>query len=110
MAHARATKTQAMARAVISRRLEWSEALESYSPWSCPGPALTAQRESSTIANVAGRKEARSTAAPDFYVGPWLAEPARNLLRDRTTSRHLEPQVMDLLVFLANTAGRVVSK
>ena len=30
--------------------------------------------------------------------------------RTATTVRHLEPQVMDLLVFLANTGGRVVSK
>jgi DNA-binding winged helix-turn-helix (wHTH) protein len=59
---------------------------------------------------VASRKEARSTATPDFHVGPWLAQPARNLIRDRTVTRHLEPQVMDLLVFLANTGGRVVSK
>jgi DNA-binding winged helix-turn-helix (wHTH) protein len=59
---------------------------------------------------VASRTEARSTATPDFYVGPWLAQPARNLISDRTITRHLEPQVMDLLVFLANTGGRVVSK
>ena len=59
---------------------------------------------------VASRKEARSTATPDFHVGPWLAQPARNLIRAQAIARHLEPQVMDLLVFLANTGGRVVSK
>ena len=59
---------------------------------------------------MASRKEARSIATPDFHVGPWLVQPARNLIRDRTITRHLEPQVMDLLVFLANTGGRVASK
>ncbi|HEU4691432.1 MAG TPA: winged helix-turn-helix domain-containing protein [Vicinamibacterales bacterium] len=59
---------------------------------------------------MASRKEARSTATHDFCVGPWLAQPALNLIRDRTVTRHLEPQVMDLLVFLSNTGGRVVSK
>jgi DNA-binding winged helix-turn-helix (wHTH) protein len=59
---------------------------------------------------VAGRNEARSVATPDFYVGTWLAQPARNLISHSTAARRLEPQVMDLLVFLAATAGRVVSK
>jgi DNA-binding winged helix-turn-helix (wHTH) protein len=59
---------------------------------------------------VASRKEARSTVTSDFYVGPWLAHSARNLICDRAITRHLEPQVMDLLVFLSNTGGRVVSK
>jgi DNA-binding winged helix-turn-helix (wHTH) protein len=59
---------------------------------------------------VASRKEARVSATADFHVGPWLAQPARNLIRNYATTRHLEPQVMDLLVFLANTGGRVVSK
>ena len=52
----------------------------------------------------------RSPAAPDFHIGSWLAQPTRNLIRDGVTVRHLEPQVMDLLVFLAGSAGRVVSK
>ena len=56
------------------------------------------------------RKEARSTALPDFYVGRWLVQPALNLIRDAGTVRHLEPQMMDLLAFLATTGGRVVSK
>jgi DNA-binding winged helix-turn-helix (wHTH) protein len=54
-------------------------------------------------------REARSTT-PDFHIGGWLAQPARNLISDPTITRHLEPQVMDLLVFLAHAAGRVVSK
>jgi DNA-binding winged helix-turn-helix (wHTH) protein len=52
----------------------------------------------------------RSTAAPDFHIGRWLAQPTRNLIRHNETERRLEPQVMDLLVFLAGSAGRVVSK
>ena len=54
--------------------------------------------------------EARTTATSDFHVGPWLVRPARNLLTDRAITRRLEPQVMDLLVFLAQSSGRVVSK
>jgi len=37
-------------------------------------------------------------------------QPTLNLIRDGVTVRHLEPQVMDLLVFLAATGGRVVSR
>ena len=59
---------------------------------------------------MASRTEARSTATPDFRIGRWTAQPARNLISDAVTTRHLEPQVMDLLVFLANTGGRVVAK
>ena len=54
--------------------------------------------------------KARSTATPDFHVGRWLAQPPRNLILNGGIARHLEPQVMDLLVFLANSGGRVVSK
>ena len=71
---------------------------------------MTGPRRWSTIRDVAGRPEAHSAAAPDFYIGPWLAQPARNLISSSTTARRLEPQVMDLLVFLAATAGRVVPK
>lgn len=59
---------------------------------------------------VASRKEVRSPAPPEFHVGGWLAQPTLNIIRDGSTSRRLEPQVMDLLVFLATTGGRVVSK
>ena len=54
--------------------------------------------------------KARSSATPDFHVGSWLVQPTLNLIRDGDTVRHLEPQVMDLLVFLATSGGRVVSK
>jgi eukaryotic-like serine/threonine-protein kinase len=46
----------------------------------------------------------------DLRVGRWLVQPSLNELRDGPTVRHLEPQVMDLLVFLASREGRVVSK
>ena len=59
---------------------------------------------------VASRIEARLTGTSDCHVGTWLVQPDRNLIRDRSITRHLEPQVMDLLVFLSNTGGRVVSK
>jgi len=59
---------------------------------------------------VGSRKEVRSTALSDFSLGSWLAQPTLNLIGDGKTVRHLEPQVMDLLAFLATTGGRVVSK
>ena len=57
-----------------------------------------------------GPKPAPVSATSDFRIGTWLVQPTRNRLTEGTTARHLEPQVMDLLVFLARTAGRVVSK
>ena len=57
-----------------------------------------------------GWKELRTADIPDFQIGDWLAQPSLNLLRSAATERHLEPQVMDLLAFLAASGGRVVSK
>jgi DNA-binding winged helix-turn-helix (wHTH) protein len=59
---------------------------------------------------VAGRKEASPSPFPDFQVGGWLAQPGLNLIARGDVVRHLEPQVMDLLAFLATTRGRVISK
>jgi DNA-binding winged helix-turn-helix (wHTH) protein len=59
---------------------------------------------------VPGWKELRTTDVSDFQIGDWLAQPSLNRLRSASTERHLEPQVMDLLAFLAATGGRVVSK
>jgi DNA-binding winged helix-turn-helix (wHTH) protein len=59
---------------------------------------------------VASRKEARTPATTDFQLGSWHVQPTLNLIGNGGTARHLEPQVMDLLVFLAHSAGRVVSK
>ncbi len=52
----------------------------------------------------------RFSRAAAFRLGSWRVEPARNLIRAASDIRHLEPQVMDLLVLLASTGGRVVSK
>jgi DNA-binding winged helix-turn-helix (wHTH) protein len=43
-------------------------------------------------------------------VGSWLARPTRNHVCNGETLRHLEPQVMDLLAFLASRGGHVVSR
>jgi DNA-binding winged helix-turn-helix (wHTH) protein len=59
---------------------------------------------------VTGRKDARVSSADDFTVGEWVAQPSLNSIAQPGTTRHLEPQVMDLLTFLARSAGRVVSK
>jgi DNA-binding winged helix-turn-helix (wHTH) protein len=59
---------------------------------------------------VASRKEVRSPATSDFRVGSWLVQPTLNVISDGATVRHLEPQVMDLLVFLAQSPGAVASK
>jgi DNA-binding winged helix-turn-helix (wHTH) protein len=59
---------------------------------------------------VGSRKELRSPAHLDFHIGDWLAQPALNLINAGDRVRRLEPQVMDLLVFLAGSGGRVISK
>jgi len=59
---------------------------------------------------VAGRKGVQSCGLADFQVGRWQVQPTLNQVRDGRTIRHLEPQVVDLLVFLASNDGRVVSK
>jgi DNA-binding winged helix-turn-helix (wHTH) protein len=59
---------------------------------------------------VEGGRQDRSEAPRDFQIGRWFAQPTLNLIRDGGTVRRLEPQVMDLLTFLATTGGRVVSK
>ena len=51
--------------------------------------------------------------SPDLatlQVGRWQVEPSLNCIRDGRTVRRLEPQVVNLLVFLASSNGRVVSK
>jgi DNA-binding winged helix-turn-helix (wHTH) protein len=59
---------------------------------------------------VAGPKAVSPSRLPDFQVGGWLARPSLNVLAQADVVRHLEPQVMDLLAFLATTDGRVVSR
>jgi len=65
---------------------------------------------SSTIGRVASRKDVSPVSSPDFHVGDWLVQPSLNVIGQPGTVRHLEPQVMDLLTFLAKSGGRVVSK
>ena len=37
----------------------------------------------------------------EFTIGDWAIEPSAGLIRRGDESRHLEPKVMDLLVYLA---------
>ena len=53
---------------------------------------------------------ARSTGASELRIGGWCVRPALNQISDAASCRRLEPQVMDLLMFLAASGGRVVSK
>lgn len=46
----------------------------------------------------------------DFQVNDWLVQPQLNLLKRGQQSVHLEPKVMQVLVFLAERPGEVVSK
>lgn len=59
---------------------------------------------------MASRKDAPVSSPPDFTLGGWLVQPSLNVIGQTGLARHLEPQVMDLLVFLASNGGRVVSK
>jgi DNA-binding winged helix-turn-helix (wHTH) protein len=59
---------------------------------------------------VATRKGGKSYGHSALQVGRWQVQPTLNQVRDGSTVRHLEPQVMDLLVFLASHEDRVVSK
>lgn len=45
-----------------------------------------------------------------FRLGEWLVDPSLNRLSSGTEIRQLEPKIMDVLVFLAERAGKVVSK
>jgi DNA-binding winged helix-turn-helix (wHTH) protein len=56
------------------------------------------------------RKGGQSCGVADLQVGHWQVQPTLNRIRDGRTVRHLEPQVINLLVFLASSGGRVVSK
>ena len=46
----------------------------------------------------------------DLQVGEWYVQPALNRIRNNRTERHLEPQLINLLVFLASNDGRLVTK
>src|SRR6266536_564848 len=62
-------------------------------------------------------KEPQSPAAPTstgpnhaFFAGDWLVEPELNRIQRNGESAHLEPKVMEVLVFLAQANGNVLSK
>jgi TolB-like protein len=46
----------------------------------------------------------------DFRLGEWLVQPSLDRISKGATVTHLRPRLMDLLVFLAQNAGRVVGK
>ncbi len=48
--------------------------------------------------------------AADFRVGDWMVEPSLDRLSREGTTLRLRPQLMDLLVLLAQYAGKTVSK
>jgi len=50
------------------------------------------------------------TESAPFRIGEWSVDPASGTLRSDDVARHLEPQVMDLLVLLASRPGEVLSK
>jgi TolB-like protein/DNA-binding winged helix-turn-helix (wHTH) protein/tetratricopeptide (TPR) repeat protein len=46
----------------------------------------------------------------DFRVGPWLVEPSLNTISDKGAKHHLEPKVMEVLVYFARHPGECLSK
>lgn len=46
----------------------------------------------------------------DFVLGDWLVQPSLNRLSRNGTTTHLRPQLVDVLVCLARSAGRPVSR
>ena len=51
----------------------------------------------------------RSRADEGLSIGPWEVLPRLNVLRGHDAEVHIEPRYMDLLVYLAERAGEVVS-
>jgi DNA-binding winged helix-turn-helix (wHTH) protein len=58
------------------------------------------------------RRDNKTTAAGpgDFLLDDWVVRPSQNRLERESESIHIEPKIMDLLVFLAGQAGQVVPK
>lgn len=46
----------------------------------------------------------------ELRVGPWLVQPSLNVISKGDTKVHLEPKVMEVLVYLAQRAGEVVPR
>jgi DNA-binding winged helix-turn-helix (wHTH) protein len=60
---------------------------------------------------VTHRDNPSSAAGPgDFLLDDWIVRPSRNRLERDAETVHLEPKVMDLLIYLAARAGQVVPK
>ena len=57
-----------------------------------------------------GEESERRPFATDFRIGDWLVEPSLDRLSRNGTVLHLRPQLTNLLVLLAENAGRTVSK
>jgi len=62
--------------------------------------------ESRRLPTAAGDDERRT----DFRLGEWRVEPSLNRLSLEGKSIQLEPKIMDVLAFLAERAGKVVSR
>lgn len=58
----------------------------------------------------AARMERNSDLRESFRLGDWLVRPDDGSLRSGDVVRRLEPQVMDLLVYLAARSGEVVGR
>ena len=50
------------------------------------------------------------TTSDDFRLGDWLVQPSLNRVTRGSETTALQPRFMDLLVYLAEHAGKVVSK
>src|SRR5436309_2446844 len=46
----------------------------------------------------------------EFRIGPWLIQPSLNTVANNGTRVRLEPKVLNVLVYLAEHRGEVVSK
>lgn len=60
------------------------------------------------VASKEGESEVPTTVS--FRLGEWLVEPSLNRLTRGERVAHLEPRAMDLLVYLAERAGKVVGR
>ena len=52
----------------------------------------------------------KKLSAADFRIAEWLVQPSLNRLTSGDREVQVEPKLMDVLVYLAENAGRVVSK
>lgn len=55
-------------------------------------------------------RQAKHLSHSDFRMGDWLVHPAEGTVSHHGETRHIEPKIMDVLAFLADHAGQVVSK